>query len=199
MTTQDRKAAFLRVIDDHRWLAASGCAWNLVGPSGANERRAEAHRLLPNIDVMILDSLLSHSRSLIKFYKSVRRSPTDIVLFDFEASINPSLKVELERYENPIELHLLHLTDLRDHDYRDRNATGDNAKKFRPDWNCHASLIVDLLLKALEYVSERGPWQRPFRALNDACIKRYRDMSSDWPSNLSEKSDVDRYLMDLGL
>jgi len=37
MTTLELKAAFFHVIDDHRWLAASGCAWNLVGANVTDE------------------------------------------------------------------------------------------------------------------------------------------------------------------
>jgi hypothetical protein len=65
MTTLDMKAAFFHVIDAHRWLAASGYAWNLAGANAANETKDEAHLLLPNIDVMIRDCLLLHARSLI--------------------------------------------------------------------------------------------------------------------------------------
>ena len=133
MTTLNRKAAFLHVIDDHRWLAASGCAWRLVGADAVNGTKTEADRLLPNIDVMIRDCLLLHARSLIKFYRNNGRKKTDILLGDFEISINPSLEVKLERYEKPIEVHLLHLTDWRDCEYRDLHSTDDGAKRFRPD------------------------------------------------------------------
>jgi hypothetical protein len=202
MTTLDLKAAFFHVIDDHRWLAASGCAWNLVGPNAANGTKNEAHQLLPNVDVMILDSLLLHARSLIDFYTKRQAKPraTDIYLSDFSVSIDPRLCQELTNYKKSVEVHLLHLTDWRDREYRDLNATGKDAKKGRPDWNKEAVQLVDSIFQALKCASEQtGRWQPPFQYLYNASTARYRDKMSVWPVDLCEKSDVDKYLTNLRL
>lgn len=200
MTTLDLKAAFFHVINDHRWLAASGCAWNLVGPNAANGTRSEADQLLPNIIVMILDSLLLHGRSLIDFYTKREAGPTDIVLCDFGVSIDHGLCKRLAKYKKPIELHLLHLTDWRDLEYRNLNATGGSVNNRRPDWNEEAARIVEAILEALKCVSEQmSKWQQPFRDLYNASTARYRDKVSVWPVTLCEKSDVDKYLTSLGL
>jgi hypothetical protein len=200
MTTLDLKAAFFHVIDDHRWLAASGCAWNLAGPNSANGTKQEAHQLLPNIVVMILESLLLHARSLIDFYTKRQPPSTDILLCDFGLSIDRKLCGELAKYKNPIEVHLLHLTDWRDRDYRHSHAIGKDAKKARPDWNHDAILIVSLVFDALKDVSCQGSkWQKPFRRLHDASTERYQNKSSDWPAELGEKSNVEVYLKSLGL
>jgi hypothetical protein len=60
-----------------------------------DEAKREAHKLLPNIDVMILDSLLLHARSLIKFYRSDGPS-NDILLSDFAVPIEPLLNTRLK-------------------------------------------------------------------------------------------------------
>jgi hypothetical protein len=157
MAPLDPKDAFLHVIDDHRWLAASGCAWNLVGPNTTSEFRKQAHRLLPNIDVAILDSLLSHARSLIDFYTSRRPRRDDITLRDFNLSLDPLLSAELATYKKPIELHSLHLTHWPDYDFRMLQSTGGAATGVRPDWNREACTILELILeKALKNISEQG-------------------------------------------
>ncbi len=199
MTTLDLKAAFFHLIDAHRWLAASGCAWNTVGPNASSETKKQTDKLLPNIIVMIRDCLLLHARSLINFYRS-DGGKLDILLSDFRIPFDPALSAALEQYKNPIEVHLLHLTDWRDFDYRSRNTTGRGATRGRPDWNRDAIPIVSLIFEALKYVSQQvGPWQRPFRDLHDAMLTRYQDKTSLWPPNLCEKSDVDIYLAGLGL
>lgn len=205
MTTLDRKAAFFHVIDSHRWLAASGCAWNLVGANAANETKEEANRLLQNIGVMVRDCLLAHARSLCKFYRNAGRpgkaNHTDILLSDF--GINPidaGLSGRLETYERSIEVHLFHLTDWRDPKYRASKATGKLAAKNRVDWDSEAPLIVTSILESLNYVSgQNGKWQQPFGALYTASTERYQDNSSTWPANLCEWADVERYLTGLGL
>ena len=105
--TLDKKAAFFHVIDQHRWLAASGCAWKIAGPNATETEKKEVRRLLPNIDVMIRDCLLFHARSLIKSYRDSKRkgTDTDIVLSDFGIpKIESAVEIELERYEHPIEV-----------------------------------------------------------------------------------------------
>jgi hypothetical protein len=201
VTTLDAKVAFLHVIDDHRWLAASGCMWNLVGPNGATGAKKEADRLLPNCDVMARDCLLVHARSLIKFYRNSSRRITDIILSDFRVpAVDVSLRDRLESFEYSIEVHLLHLTDWRDSDYRRLNATSRDAKRDRVDWDRDATSIVDLIFEALNHVSRHGgAWQRPFKDLLDATSARYRDSSFAWPANLGEKAEVDHYLTALGL
>jgi hypothetical protein len=202
MPTIDPKIAFLHVIDDHRWLAASGCAWNLVGANAANKTKEEAHRLLPNIDVAILDSLLAHARSLIDFYTKDQSSRTDITLEDFHLSVDPGLCADLVKYKKPIEVHLLHLTNWRDHDFRTLHSAGSAARAVRPNWNVEASKIVESILdKALKSVSEQGNtgWPIAFTSLFEASIARYRNKLSVWPTDLAEKSDVDRFLGSLGL
>lgn len=101
MASLDPKAAFLHVINDHRWLAVSGCSWNLVGANAASETKDEAHRLLPNIDVAVLDSLLGHARSLIDFYTTSTPRRDDITLANFGLSLDQSLSAELAKYKRP--------------------------------------------------------------------------------------------------
>jgi len=204
MSTLDKKAAFFHVIDSHRWLAASGCAWNLVSRNAAQTKeKAEVHGLLPNIDVMVRDCLLLHARSLIKFYRSGKKSTTDIVLCDFSTTKIPApVDAYLAGYERPIEVHLLHLTDHRDPDYRQQNpAKPGQGTTSRPNWDREAAGIAErLIFECLEYVSEQsGKWQTPFKALFDATAARYRDKSFTWPKDLCEKPDVEQYLKNLGL
>ncbi|MGO9088530.1 MAG: hypothetical protein ACLP6G_03520 [Terriglobales bacterium] len=199
MTNLDLKDAFFHVIDGHRWLAASGCAWNMVGWSGPKKGQFDGD--LPNIDVMILNSLLLHARSLIKFYRGGKGPSTDIVLSNFTTSKMPgSIATALERYEHPIEIHLLHLTDFRDTDYRKSHpVTGRKKTSYRPDWNHEAAKIVELILNCLKCVSEQGGrWQTPFKALYGATASRYRDKSYEWPKELCEKSDFEKYVTALG-
>jgi len=202
MVQLDPKAAFLHVIEDHRWLAVSGCSWNLVGANAANETKEEAHRLLPNIDVAILDSLLSHARSLIDFYTKDSARRDDIRLGDFNLSLDQPLSADLAKYKKPIEVHLLHLTNWRDLAFRTQNPCGSAATTDRPNWNGEASKIVELIIeKALRKVSEQGTtgWPLAFKALFEASRERYRNKSFAWPTDLAEKSDVERLLTRLGL
>lgn len=202
MAPIDPRAAFLHVIDDHRWLAASGCAWNLVGANVANGTKDEAHRLLPNIDVAILDSLLTHARSLIDFYTKGSQGRTDITLGDFNLSLGQPLSADLAKYKKPIEVHLLHLTNWRDLDFRTMHSTGSAATTDRPDWNSEASKIAELLIeKALKKVTEQGTtgWPLAFKALFEASRERYRNKFFAWPIELTEKSDVEQFLTTLGL
>jgi hypothetical protein len=199
MTTLDKKAAFFHVIGSHRWLAASGCAWNLVGPNASPERTNEVDRLLPNVIVMIRDCLLLHARSLIKFYRCTGPRE-DIVLCDFGIpKIELAVEVELKKYERPIEVHLLHLTDWRDPDYCSSH-TPNRGATSRPDWDQQASVIAEKLMGCLKHASEQsGNWQKPFKALFDATEAQYRDKSYAWPMSLGEKPDVEGYLQALGL
>lgn len=201
MASLDPKAAFLHVVDDHRWLAVSGCSWNLVGGNAANETKEEAHRLLPNIDVAILDSLLSHARSLIDFYTKDPPRRDDITLGDFNLSLDQPLSADLAKYKKPIEVHLLHLTNWRDLAFR-TNPSGSVATTDRPNWNGEASKIAELIIeKALREVSERRTtgWPLAFKALFEASSERYRNKLFVWPTDLAEKSDVEQFLTRLGL
>lgn len=161
----------------------------------------EADKLLPNIDVMIRDCLLLHARSLIKFYTNVRRHETDITLSDFGIpSIDKQLGDALKDYEKSIEVHLLHLTDWRDIEYRELHVIGNNATKDRQDWDRDAKPIVELIFESLECVSRQGEkWHTPFKDLYDASMARYREKSCAWPINLCGKSAVEQYLKGLGL
>ena len=201
MTTLDRKAAFFHVIDSHRWLAASGCAWNLVGANAASATKNPALQLMPNVNVMVCDCLLLHARSLIKFYRNINHGRTDIVLSDFRVpAIKHSLNRGLEDYEHSVEVHLLHLTDWRDAGYRKIHAKGKDATRDRRDWDKDAVSIVESILETLKWVSEQsGAWRTPFRDLHTASAARYRDKTYGWPTNLCEKSDVEQYLINLGL
>jgi len=194
MTTLDPKTAFLHVIDAHRWLAASGCAWNIAGANAPKETKDQIHQLLPNIDVMIRDCLLVHARSLINFYNSDGRK-TDIFLRHFGITLDPTLAIALARYKNPIGVHLFHLTAWRDPSYRSSSST-----LFRPDWNADAIPIVELILDALKYVSQQSTrWELPFQELYKALIARFQDKSSPWPQNLCGEANVSTYLTKLGL
>lgn len=197
MTTLDKKAAFFHVIDSHRWLAASGCAWNAVRPGGTHDGKFDQD--LPNIIVMIRDCLLLHARSLIKFYKS-KGANEDIMLSDFDVpAITSAVGACLGKYERPIEVHLFHLTDWRDSSYRGSH-TPKRGTTARPDWDVDAAQIAELILDCLKYVSaQKGSWQAPFRELHAATDNRYRDKSYVWPLNLGEWPDVERYLKGLGL
>lgn len=200
MASLDPKAAFLHVVDDHRWLAVSGCSWNLVGANASNETKEEAHRLLPNIDVAVLDSLLTHARSLIDFYTKAQGG-TDITLGNFNLSLDQPLSAELAKYKKPIEVHLLHLTNWRDLAFR-TNPSGSVATTTRPNWNSEASKIAELMIeKALRKVSEQGTtgWPLAFKALFEASSERYRNKLFAWPIDLAEKSDVEQFLTRLRL
>lgn len=201
MASLDPKAAFLHVIDDHRWLAAGGCAWNLVGANARTGLKEEAHRLLPNIDVAVLDSLLTHARSLVDFYAKSRPRTNDITLRIFNLSLDQSLSADLAKYKQPIEVHLLHLTNWRDFDFRTRSSTGSQSTLDRPNWNNEASKIVELIIAALKCVSEQGTtgWPTAFKALFHASQERYRNKLFAWPTNLAERADVDQFLATLGL
>ncbi len=201
MASLDPKEAFLHVVDDHRWLAVSGCSWNLVGTNASNETKEEAHRLLPNIDVALLDSLLTHARSLIDFYTKAQGG-TDITLGNFNLSLDQPLSADLAKYKKPIEVHLLHLTNWRDLDFRTLHSTGSAATTDRPNWNGEASKIAELIIeKALRNVSERGTtgWPLAFKTLFEASSERYRNKLFAWPTDLAEKSDVEQFLTRLGL
>jgi hypothetical protein len=201
MTTLDPKRAFFHVIDDHRWLAVSGCAWNLVGANAVNGIKSEARGLLPNVDVLARDCLLMHARSLIKFYKDSSRRDTDIILSDFGVPpVGALLSDKLENFEYSIEVHLLHLTDWRDSDYRRLNAVGRDAKRDRADWDRDATSMVRLIFEALNHAANHtGKWRQPFKELYDSSTARYGDKSFAWPAHLCEKSDVENYLRSLGL
>jgi hypothetical protein len=209
MSKLDPKESFLHVINEHRWLAAGGCAWNLVGPKATGEIKDAVDKQVPNISVLIQDSVLMHSRSLIDFYTKPKAKPkakstpdsTDITLEDFGLPLDTSLYPGLEGYRRPIEVHLLHLTDWRDSAFRATDPKR-SAATDRYDWNTELSTITESILEtALKDAANRGSkgWQLAFEALYQASIKRYRDKSFQWPTELGEKADVYKFLTSLGL
>ncbi len=190
--------AFVHVINEHRWLAASGCSWKLVGPKARTRLKLEAHELVPNIDAMALDSVFVHARALINFYTNHGRE-TDILLKDFDRAIDSWTETRLVELRKPIEVHLLHLTNWRDISYR-LAYSADFATYRRYDWNRETTKIVALLHKALRSASKQpGDWQAPFKELYEASRKRHSDKLSSWPENLGEKADILRYLESLNL
>jgi hypothetical protein len=201
MATLEPGAAFLHVIDDHRWLSASGCTWKLLTANASSGVRAAADDLLPDVVVMVRDCLLLHARSLIDFYTKCHGSDTDILICDFGGlGIEPGLKETLERYRKPIEVHLLHLTAWRDWDFRTSRAKDKNTNAVRPDWDTQINPLVDSILDALKGASEKSSrWKQPFTKLHSACRRRHQDKSFKWPPELSEKVNVERYLNDAGL
>lgn len=200
MTTLGLRGAFFHVIDSHRWLAASGCAWNLVGPNAHGETKQKALELLPNVDVLARDGLLLDARSLVDFYTKNQKGSTDILLCDFGLSVNQTIYQQIEKFKRPIEVHLLHLTDWRDRVHRNLQATGSQGNVQRPDWDKEAIQIVHLILDALKCVAgQPGSWQIPFKDLHDASAARFQNKTYPWPINLSEQPDVEKYLASCGL
>lgn len=196
------KAAFLHVINDHRWLAASGCSWNLLmANNGENAVRASADALLPDVVVAVRDCALVQARSLIDFYTKCHAAPTDILLCDFDGlSIEPALKNTLEGYKRSIEVNLFHLTAWRDVEYRTKHATGKDAKATNREWNAEVAPLAASILDALKCASEKtSQWSKPFADLHRACVSRYGCRAFAWPPNLGEKPAVDDYLTRCGL
>jgi hypothetical protein len=193
----DLGEAFVHVISEHRWLAASACSWKLVGPKARTPLKIEAHELAPNIDVMTLDSVFVHARALINFYTN-HGGGTDILLKNFSVAIDSWTQTRLAELRRPIEVHLLHLTNWRATSYR--LAYSKDSTTYRYDWNRETSRMVTLLHKALRFVSKQpGDWRAPFKELYDASRKRYSNKSFVWPKTLGEKADIFRYLDSLNL
>lgn len=203
MTTLDLKKSFFHVIDPHRWLAVSGYAWNLVGHSAHGDTKKKAHELLPNVDVLARDTLLMHARSLIDFYtKNCQPGSTDILVCDFGGlKVGTTIHHQLEQYKNPVEVHLLHLTDWRDPIYCSQHLTSHTgSSRQRPNWNSEASAVVDLIFDALKNISQQtGAWQTPFKELYKASTSQLQNASYVWPTNLCEWFDVEKYLISCGL
>jgi hypothetical protein len=189
--------AFVHVINEHRWLAASACSWKLVGPKARTRLKLEAHELIPNIDVMALDSVLLHARALINFYTN-HGGPTDILLKNFDRAVDSSTETDLAQLRRPIEVHLLHLTSWRDISFR--LAYSADFTTYRYDWNRETTRMVALLHKALRSASNPpGDWKTPFKELYDASRARLANKLSLWPKHLGEKPDILRYLDSLNL
>ncbi|MGC2172048.1 MAG: hypothetical protein WA555_13565 [Candidatus Sulfotelmatobacter sp.] len=202
MTKLATKNAFFHVIDSHRWLAASGCAWNLVGPGGL--QKGAYDKQLPNIDVMIRDCILLHARSLIKFYTNNGQN-SDILLRDFDPNLTQwDSDQDLREYAKAIELHLLHLTAYRDDSFRANYPTKQNLPTARLDWDVRAVPLIEKLHNCLKSVpvAVGGQWANAFTRLYDASIERYQNGSSQWPRELRELRElleVDNYLQGLGI
>ena len=189
--------AFVHVINEHRWLAASGCSWKLVGPKARTRLKLEAHELVPNIDVMALDSVFVHARALINFYTN-HGVATDILLKNFGRAIDSWTETRLAELRRPIEVHLLHLTNWRDISFR--LAYSADFTTYRYDWNRETTRTVTLLHKALRSASKQpGDWRAPFKELYDASRERHSNKLSLWPKHLGEKADILRYLESLNL
>lgn len=196
------KAAFLHVINDHRWLVAGGCSWNfLMANNGKNDVRTIADVLLPDVVVAVRDCVLLQARSLIDFYTKCHARETDILLCDFNGlSIESALKDMLEGYKQSIEVHLLHLTAWRDVDYRTKHATGKYANATNRDWNEQVAPLATSILDALKCASEKNSrWNRPFTELHKASLSRYQNKSFVWPAHLGEKPDVEHFLDECGV
>ena len=196
------KAAFLHVINDHRWLVAGGCSWNLLmANNGKNDVRTTADALLPDVVVAVRDCVLLQARSLIDFYTKCHARETDILLCDFNGlSIEPALKDALEGYKQSIEVHLLHLTAWRDLDYRTKHATGQYANATRRNSNEEVAPLAASILAALKCAAEKSSrWNKPFTDLYEASLSRYQNKSFDWPPYLGEKLAVVQYLDKCGL
>jgi hypothetical protein len=198
---------FLHVVYEYRYFALAGLAWKQFGKDGSHE--AEANALLPGIGVLVQDSLLMHARLLIDFYTKTydSRYPHDILLENFcLPAVGETLRDSFRVYKEPIEVHVLHLSMWRDADYR-----LGNGRCQRPDWDKHNPIIIDLLFKALEKVSEpmtpssseeekaTTSWRTPFRYLHSSAKAILDNASGDFPPELLEKDDVIAYLKTLGL
>src|ERR1700690_1141748 len=116
--------------------------------------------MVPNIDVMALDSVMVHGRALINFYTN-HGGPTDILLKNFGCVIDSWTERRLAELRRPIEVHLLHITNWRDTGYRLAYST--DFQTYRYDWNREASRMVALLHRALRSASKPpGDWRVPF-------------------------------------
>jgi hypothetical protein len=204
MTTLDKKKAFLHVVDAHHWLAAGGYAWNLVGPGGPREEAFNDD--LPNIVVMIRDACLLHARSLIDFYTKKPSKDgirdTDILLSDFASVTQFQDGQELAKYKKAVELHLLHLTEFRDADFRSEyQTTKDQLPTERPNWDSDLRPLIEKLLGCLLSVSSMPAgdrWPEAFKKLHEASISRYKD-KAEWPSEFNDNGNLAAYLNSLGL
>lgn len=194
----DPKDAFTHLVYDYRYLAVAGCAWETVGPNGRQDDQKSANATIPGVGVLVQDSLFVHARSLIDFYTRVSTWPDDIMLSHFDnLSISQATKTKLVDYKKPIERHALHLTHSRDTQYRLNNPT---TATDRPDWNSENTKLVLLLLDGLKEAStQQSTWQKPLSDLHVASVKRLNDKSFDWPTELTEASNIHAYLVSSGL
>jgi hypothetical protein len=196
--------AFFHVINDHRWLAVAAYAWKRFGPAGSASDLQAINEFIPGIGVLIQDSLLLHARALVDFYTSASNDPTDIVLRTFNlAPLSQGTADSLDRYKDPISVHLMHLTAWRDLNYRaTHRASRRGVTRFRIDWNQENAVLVDAISNALSEVASRTtePWHQPFGKLEEAVQSALADPAEPgWPTELTEKPDVDAYLGGLGL
>lgn len=194
--------AFFGVIYDHRYLAAACAAWKQFGPDGSPSDQSDINKLLPGVGVHVQDSLLLRARLLIDFYCKPNPGETDVSLIDFDLpSLDSTRRATLEEFKNPIEVHVLHLTAWRDITYRTAEASSSQGQtRSRPDWNAVNAKIAEAILDALEAVSQgQGAWAIPFLALHHASTALMANLAFPWPAHLTEKSNVDVYLGNLGL
>ncbi|MFB8276952.1 hypothetical protein [Nocardia colli] len=201
----DPKYAFLHVINDYRYLALAARGWKLYGYGADAQDEKKANELLPGIGVVLLDSVLLHSRALIEFYMARSGQPrrgdiTDIRLSDFDGlAIDAALWKKIAAYKKGVEVHVLHITSWRDTAYR----TGDTLHA-RPDWDKEATPLVELIFDGLQDVANKAAqagskWAKPLSDLHAASRSVLSGPSCDWPVDLAEKSDVTAYLVAHGL
>ena len=181
--------AFVHVINDHRWLAASACSWRNFKASASV--RASIHPQLANIDVSLSAGVLVYSRSLVEFYTRTRDDrddrvrPTDIVIRDFDIVPTSSTESGLRLYRRSIERHLLHLTAYRDADYRKAAEDAGDEAAQRIDWDREYLAIVRAIFTALaETARAKSAWAPAFEELRQATEQRLADSTSQWPDRL---------------
>jgi hypothetical protein len=193
--------AFVHVIYEHRYFCLASFAWQNIGdPLARGELSRATNEPVPGVGVLIQDSLLLHGRNLIDFYTKANTDPTDIVVTDF-GLVQPTAKLQLEEFRDPIAAHLMHLTNWRDVDYRAAHAgTRRGQTRDRPDWNIENARLIAAVLEVLdEMTTQISDWQTPFCALRDACRAIIADPTVDWPPHLGDKDCVDDYLRGLNL
>lgn len=193
--------AFLHVIYEHRYFSLAAAAWQAFGPSGACGPRG--NDLLPGISVLVQDSLLAHARALIDFYVNDNPRGTDVVLADFGLGpLSNSVKGQVARFKEPIEVHLLHITAYRDVAYRQAAASMPTGlQRQRIDWDGENPQIIDALLDALDTASRTpgADWCRPFQLLHSSASALRSNPAAPWPTDLTEAADVSAYLTSAGL
>jgi hypothetical protein len=104
-------------------------------------------------------------------------------------------------YKKKVELHLLHLTEFRDIDFRSANGRKGRWPTERPNWDLEIRPLVEKLQDCLQSVSETAAsndWPRAFARLHEASTSRYKD-KTPWPSELTEYQNLVIYLKLLGL
>ena len=194
--------AFLHVIYDYRYLALATWAWNTYGPDGTDADQARINLLAPGFGVMAQDSLLVHVRALVDFYAKGGGDETDVLIGDFGFRPPAAWRVaKLKRYKASIELHALHITAYRDPAHRwSVPATPRRQSSRRINWNKQNPRMATELFETLRLTARQArPWREPFQLLHEAASALSVDSADKWPPELTEASDVRRYLKGLGI